>query len=121
MCQESFNGVLKVFQGSFRDISRKFQECFNLRKILGYFKKVSRFFQERSKVSQGSFQWVSRVLERSSEQISGKFQICFRGFSRKFYGCSRKDFSVLQRSFKKVSSVLQENFNEKFLGVSRMF
>ena len=41
---------------------------------------------------QGSFQCVSRVIERSSKGNSGKFQ-----------GGSKKDFMVLQGSFKGVS------------------
>ena len=51
---------------------------------------------------QGSFEWVSRVLERISKGILGKFQICFKGVSRKFKGCSKKDFRVLQGSFNEV-------------------
>ena len=81
---KSFNGVLRLFKeylklnevsrmfpGSLKDVSRKFQECFTevSGKFHGCFKKVSRMFQLRLKGISGKFQRyfkdVSRVFQES--------------------------------------------------------
>ena len=43
----------------------------------------------------GRFQWVSGVFERSSKKFQGSFQ----GILRKFKGCPKKVFRMLQGKF----------------------
>ena len=69
-CSGCFGGVLgcfwlfmvveveMVFQGSFKDVSRKFESVST--KFQGCFKKVSRCFKKVSRLFQGSFKGVSR-------------------------------------------------------------
>ena len=83
-----------MFQGCFQEVSWKIQECL---------KKISMAFQKNFQgCFKEVFQCVSRVFERSSKGIPWKFKICFKGVSRKFKGCSKKDFRVLQGSFNEV-------------------
>ena len=67
-----------VFQGSFKDVSRKFYE--SLLKVQGCFKEVERVFQ-RSFTS--SFRGISRVFLK-------KFERCVREVSMVLKRCSRK-------------------------------
>ena len=74
-----------MFQGSFRSVSTKFQECFFqecFKEISGKFqecfKKVSRVFQLRLKGVSSSFKGLSRVCERSLKTASGKFEQCVK-------------------------------------------
>ena len=53
-----------MFKGSFKSVSRKFQEC----------------FQEVSRVLQGSLKGVSRKFQECSKDALGKVQGCLRKF-----------------------------------------
>ena len=79
--------VSRVFQGSFKGVSRKFQGCFT----------------EASRVFHGSFKCVSRKFQGSFTEVSRVLQGSFKGVSRKFQGC-----------FKEVSRVFHESFNGSF-------
>ena len=77
-----------MFQGSFRSVSRKFQERFRevSGKYQGCFKKVLWVFQVRLKGVSSSFKGFSRVFERTgiSVSVSKVFQGSFKGVPRKF-------------------------------------
>ena len=64
---------------------------------------------------QGSFQWVSRVIERSSKENLGKFKVCFKYISRKFQGCSKKEFRV--SGFQGCLTEALGGFEESFKGI----
>ena len=94
--------VLRVFPGSLKGVSRKFQECYkkvsrvfrgSFRKYQGCFKKVSWVFQLWLTGVSRSFKWGSRVFERgllkvcqrscnggSFKEVSKKFQECLKKF-----------------------------------------
>ena len=63
--------VLRVFQESFKDVSRKIEGCFN--EILN----GSKVFKE--------VQWVFEEIFKGSSRM---FQGSFKGVSRKIEGCS---------------------------------
>ena len=74
MCQGGLNGVSRVFQGIFQEVSN-FKSVLNSfegipRKFLWYFKEVSGVFQVRGKFLSTSLKWVSRIYERSSKSVS---------------------------------------------------
>ena len=89
-----------MFQGSFKSVTRKSQECFEevSGKYQGCFKKVSWVFQLWLTGVSRSFKWGSRVFERgllkvcqrscnggSFKEVSKKFQEClkkFQGYSK---------------------------------------
>ena len=71
-----------MFQGSFRNFKENFKG-----EVL------------RGRAFHGRFQQVSMVFERSSKE----FQVSFKGISRKFRGCPKKVFRMLQGSFKGIS------------------
>ena len=59
MFQGCFNGVLRVFRGSFKGVSLNFQER-------GSFKDVSRVFND----FQGCFQSISRKFQENFQVVS---------------------------------------------------
>ena len=59
-----FEKVQRVFDGSFKGVSRKFQECF---KGIQRLKDVSRYH----------YGIPSRVSKRTSRAVSSEFQKCF--------------------------------------------
>ena len=76
--QRTFKEFLRVFQESFKGVSRKIEGGFH--RLLGWFK------------------WGSRVFEKSWKTITGKFQGNLKGcskevfsVSKKFQGCCKKD------------------------------
>ena len=95
-----FTGNFKGVQGSFRSVSRKFQECF----FQECFKEISRVFQDcikgvSSKIEGhfNSFKGGLRVFERSLKGVLGQFKCCFMEVSKKFQGC----FMSVSRKFKR--------------------
>ena len=62
---------VKVFQGSFKGVLRKFQGCF---------KEISRVFH-------GSFKVVSRKFQGCLKEVSRGFHGRFKGVVRAFQGC----------------------------------
>ena len=79
---------LRVFHGSFKQVSRKLQED-------------SRKFQV-SRVLQESLKGVSRGIEGCFERALRVFQESFIGISKKFKWCFKVLPSVFQGSFKDV-------------------
>ena len=77
--------VYCVFQGSVKDISRKFQVCFNGvssgREFQGCFKEVSRVIHGSLMCFSGKFQWY---FKKNFKVVSRKFQGCFKEFSIMF-------------------------------------
>ena len=88
---KKFKGSFNVFWGSFKSVSRNFQENF---------KDVSRVFQVRLTGVTSNFKRVSRVIERSLKGVKVKFQWCYNAVSRKFQECFKKSLWVYQKSFK---------------------
>ena len=87
-----------VFQGSFKEVSRKFQECF---------KKVSIFQESLKGVS-----WkIGGYFKGVFSGFKGYFR-CFKGVSMKFQGFSMKVFEVLQGSFRGVTKQFKGCFKE---------
>ena len=77
-----------MFQGSFKDVYRKFQGCFLdvLWLLQGNFKSISRKFQKRLR----------------------KFQGNIKGASRKFHGCFNLDLRVFQVVLSRFLEYLKE-------------
>ena len=77
-----------AFQESVKGVSMKYQGCFMQVSWIGSFKGVSRKFQESFngvlREFQGFFKGVSRVFQRSSEDDSRKFLICLEEISMVF-------------------------------------
>ena len=81
-----FEGVLRVFQGSFKGLKRSFKVV--SRKFQGFFMKVSRRWK-----FQGCFmifKGVPRVFKRCFKGVPRVFQRCFKKISRKLSGCFKK-------------------------------
>ena len=72
-----------MFQGSCKDILRKFSGC---------------------------LQKISRVFKESFKCISGKFLVCFKDESGKFQGWFKKVLRVFLEGFKGVSSMIEGCF-----------
>ena len=83
-----------MFQENLKGNSKKVLRVGGLRKIKGCFEGVSVGFKVFESEFQGNFKG-------------------FKGVSRKFHGCSKKDCRVLQGSFQEVSRMFQK--------VSRVF
>ena len=100
----------------FQEVSKKFQGSLKSFKFQGFFKIVSKVFQER-------LNCILRVFEVTSKGISGKFQRYFEGvprqffFSRKIEGCFNGVLSGFQACLNEVEWV----FEGSFQSVSRMF
>ena len=95
--------------GMLKSVSRKLQECFK-----EGFREISRVFQESSK---GVKLRLKGVWKKSKGNFrEGKFQMSFKAVSRKFWGCSKKVFKVLQGSLKSVSRKFQGGFNKVLSG-----
>ena len=75
VCQGSLNGV----SGSFKDVSRKFQECL---------KKVSRVFQDSfkgvSRKIEGYFKGDFSVFQGNLKELQSEFQGSFKAILRVF-------------------------------------
>ena len=73
-----FTEVLRLFQGSFKGVPRKFQGC----------SKVARVFHGTSKgvvsAFQGCFKIVSMVFQESCMDFTWKIERCFEGVLRVF-------------------------------------
>ena len=94
-----------MFQGSFKSVSRKFQECVKevSRKVQGCLINVKRVFKV-GKCLLSSFKGGSRIFERSLKCVSGKG--VSRNFSRTF------NFQSVSKSFKGISQMFQAYFKE---------
>ena len=108
-----------MFQGNYKDISKKCKRCF--KDIIMLFQGC---FKEVLKVIQGILNSVSRYLDWCFKGDSRAFYGCF-----KFYGCYQKVSRVFGESFKKcsknVSKVeclmdVSKRLQECFLSVSKV-
>ena len=77
--------MFRVLQGSFKSVSRKFQECFN-----GVFSGFQRYLKDTQR--EGSL----LVFHGCFNEVSKKFQECFKGISRKFQGGLKGVFTGFQ-------------------------
>ena len=102
MFPESFNGVSRKFQGTFKVASSK--------------KDIS-----------SRFKMVLSVLERNLKGVSGKFQLCFKEISKEFQGSfltiSRKfqgGFKEVERSFQGSIKLVSSGFQGYLKEVQRL-
>ena len=92
-----------VFQGSLNDVSIKYQGCFIHVSRKGSFKGISRKFQESLKGVVREFLMNKRYFKEVLRMIYG----CFRVIYMKFPWCFKKVSSVLHKSFWCVSWMFQ--------------
>ena len=113
MSQGSFKGVPRKNLGYFKEISRVFQESHkgDSRKIEGCFNGVLSGIQR-------CLQEVQWVLEESFKVVSRMFQGSFKGVPTKIEGCSQIPPRELQVSVSKRSSKV---FQVSFKAVSKTF
>ena len=90
MCQGSLNGISRVFQGIFQEVST--------------FKSVSKTFKGVSQKSQG-------YLKEDWRVFWGRFQWGLRYFERTWKGIRRVS-NVFQECFKEISRVFKESFKD---------
>ena len=106
-----------MFQGSFRETSRVFQE-------------ISKGIQIRLKGISRVFEKSSGTFQGNSSKIEGKFQGCFREVSKKFQGsfksvsrkvqCVSREFSLGFKEFERNSMEFKGSF-KCVKKVSRVF
>ena len=81
-----FNKLSKMFQESFKGVSRKIEGCFkgDFSGFQGYLKEVQRNYREVSKVFQGSLKGVLRRFLGCFKEVSRVFQERLKDVSMKF-------------------------------------